>query len=204
MNLRIAQDRGRPRTAGADAPYFIQERDGDWYWRETLRPLYSPSAPVNVLLALFPLRSTLTVLDRLGDFAFRISRREYCQEQERDRSRTNADADGSLSSFLSQSVGSSNGLAIKGESLNSAFVEDESNSRPYDLERTAIAVQPSLIRRWLSKATLPGRHIKIGKHPNRTEDVHHYAPRESARPILAYHRGCQGAVRQHHYSFHRA
>ena len=30
----------------------------------------------------FPLRSTLTVLDRLGDFASRISRQEFCQEQE--------------------------------------------------------------------------------------------------------------------------
>ncbi len=30
----------------------------------------------------FPLRSTLTVLDRPGEFASRILRREYCQEQE--------------------------------------------------------------------------------------------------------------------------
>ena len=64
---------------------------GGCFWRETLRPLYSPSAPVNVLLALFPLRSTLTMLDRLGDFAFRISRREYRHEQQRYHRRTNDD-----------------------------------------------------------------------------------------------------------------
>jgi hypothetical protein len=56
----------------ADAPYFTRERDGGWYWRETVRPLYSPSAPVNVLLALSPLRSTLTVLAEPGDFALRF------------------------------------------------------------------------------------------------------------------------------------
>jgi hypothetical protein len=31
----------------------------------------------------------LTVLDRLGDFALRISRREYCHEQQTSRSRMN-------------------------------------------------------------------------------------------------------------------
>jgi hypothetical protein len=36
----------------------------------------------------------LTVLDRLGDFASRISRREFCQEQAASRRRTNADGDG--------------------------------------------------------------------------------------------------------------
>jgi hypothetical protein len=42
----------------------------------------------------FPLCSTLTVLDRLGDFALRISRREFCQEQQTDRRQMNADGDG--------------------------------------------------------------------------------------------------------------
>jgi hypothetical protein len=64
-----------------------------WLWRETLRPLYGPSAPVNVLLALFPLRSTLTVLTEPGNFALRISRREFCQEQQTDRRQTNAGSD---------------------------------------------------------------------------------------------------------------
>jgi hypothetical protein len=94
-NFSIAQYRGRQTTAEAQTRHISTEfLMWGGFWRETLRPLYSPSAPVNVLLALFPLRSTLTVLDRLGDFASRISRREYCQEQERDRRRTNADGNG--------------------------------------------------------------------------------------------------------------
>ena len=36
----------------------------------------------------------LTVLDRLGDFASRISRREFCQEQESSRRRSSGDGDG--------------------------------------------------------------------------------------------------------------
>jgi len=71
-NLRIAQFRERPTTGEAQTRHVSRESDtGCWDWRVMLRPLYSPSAPVNVLLALFPLRSTLTVLDRLGDFALR-------------------------------------------------------------------------------------------------------------------------------------
>ena len=40
----------------------------------------------------------LTVLDRLGDFASRISRREFCQEQQPSRSRTNGDGNSSTNS----------------------------------------------------------------------------------------------------------
>jgi hypothetical protein len=38
------------------------------------------------------------VLDRLGDFALRISRREFCQEQQPSRSRTNGDGNRSTNS----------------------------------------------------------------------------------------------------------
>jgi hypothetical protein len=41
---------------------------------------YGPSAPVKVVPP-SPAASTLTVLAGPGDFALRISRREYCQEQ---------------------------------------------------------------------------------------------------------------------------
>jgi hypothetical protein len=55
--------------------------------------LYGPSAPVKVVPP-SPAASTLTVLAGPGDFALRISRREFCQEQETDRRRTNADGNG--------------------------------------------------------------------------------------------------------------
>src|SRR5580658_9802313 len=42
--------------------------------------LYGPSAPIKVVPP-SPAASTLTVLAGPGDFALRISRREYCQEQ---------------------------------------------------------------------------------------------------------------------------
>ena len=58
-----------------------------------LRPLYSPSVPVKVVPP-SPAASTLTVLAGPGDFALKISRWEYCQEQERGHSRTNAGGKG--------------------------------------------------------------------------------------------------------------
>jgi hypothetical protein len=94
MNLRTAQS-DKAATAIEAHPLLILNQlvMGGWFWRETLRPLYGPSAPVNVLLALSPLRSTLTVLVGPGDFALRISRREYCLEPG-SRSRTDDPSDG--------------------------------------------------------------------------------------------------------------
>jgi hypothetical protein len=44
--------------------------------------------------ALASTENILTVLDRLGDFALRVSRREFCQEQENNRNQTKADGNG--------------------------------------------------------------------------------------------------------------
>jgi len=85
MNLRLVQFRGGPTTAGTDAPYFYRVRnwgaDFDHFTARLRLSMYCSPC--------FPLRSTLTVLDRLGDFASRISRREYCHEQQTSRSRMN-------------------------------------------------------------------------------------------------------------------
>ena len=81
-NLRNAQYRGRPTTAWAKTRYIST----DFVMGADFGAKRSVHCTARLRLSMycspcFPLRSTLTVLDRLGDFALRISRREYCQEQ---------------------------------------------------------------------------------------------------------------------------
>jgi hypothetical protein len=90
-NLRIAQSRGGPTTAEAQPRHISRQSEtgADFGAKRSVH------CTARLRLSMycspcFPLRSTLTVLDRLGDFASRISRREYRQEQVRNRRRTNA------------------------------------------------------------------------------------------------------------------
>jgi hypothetical protein len=84
---------------GADAPYFNGVRNEGLILARNASSIVQPVCACQCIARpCFPLRSTLTVLAGPGDFALRISRREFCQEQQPSRSRTNGDGNASTNS----------------------------------------------------------------------------------------------------------